>query len=619
MPEGAPRPQAEAEGDVLDPRERQNAQQRELLAKANEAHNDFMAVHQRTIEAYAGREAIHFTVKPGGWYIDLETGRTNVDPKFFLDKGYGESEALFATFHEMEHFRDAASDPEAYRKIFKDIDSLGKVHPAYPKKMKQFVNCLDDIMVNRVVMGRWASGDVSKDALYPKLFPNNDFTDQPKHKQMMYTLLREAMLSGEPCVVAADVREIIDKYNERTMKTAGRKTIDILTAFSPRKQRAAMEAKDRNEHIMVVLEPMFRKLFLEDVKKFRESQEKEKENGEGDGTPDPFEDCPLDEGIGDPVSPEDILDQIDKHVAHKKTQSDKEFKELMGVEKKDFDAYTRDFKEIEPYLEQMSQLFDRLIQERITYRQRLSKPGKEGPALNPGTLAVGAAAIKAGNLEPEIFVDYEPEKVVEKHPNKIELSLRADGTGSVDQDTSKIIAQRRTVVLFLEAIQMFREKVAEANFHGAGIDLQLFTDIHQFSDTDEEIISPTNKIDHVTRVKVHKTLTSGLLKGGNNEVPMFNNLLADLTPEKIAGMRTRDLKKIVIIMTDGGTEVNAKSYIAQMREKAGAEKNFAVGAIGYGSDGAAVESVYHPVGVYCPQVAQLADAFEKMLAAMLDE
>jgi hypothetical protein len=618
MPEGVLRPPVEAEGDIVDPKAQQGLEHEELLARANEAHNDFMAVHQKTIEAYAGREAIHFTVKSGGWYIDLETGRTNVDPKFFLDKGYGESEALFATFHEMEHFRDAASDPEAYRTLFKNIDSLGKVHPVYPIKMKQFVNCVDDIMVNRVVMGRWSSGDKSKDALYPKLFPKSDFTDQPKHKQMMCTLLREAMLPDEPCVVDEDVREIIDKYNARTMQSTKRKTLDVLTGFSARKQRAGMEAKDRYEHMMVVLEPMFRKLFLDDVKKFRESQEKDKGEGESGGTPDPFKDGPLDEAIGDPISTEDILNEIDKYNTAKEARNNDEFKNLMGVEKKDFDAYKRDFNEIEPYLEQMSDLFDRLIQERISYRQRLSKPAKEGPALNPGTLAMGAAAIKAGNLEPEIFLDYEPEKVVEKHPSRIELSLRVDGTGSVAGDPAKLVAQRRTVVLFLEAIQMFREKVSEANFHGAGLDLQLVTDIKQFSTTDQEIIPPTDKIDHLLRVKVHKTLTNGLLTGDNNEVPMFDNLMKDLTPEKIEEMWKGDLKKIVIIMTDGGTSVDAKAYVDEMKEKAGTDKNYAVGAIGYGSDGKQVESVYDPVGVYCPQLAQLTETFEKMLTAMLE-
>lgn len=615
MPEGVPRSPVDAGDDIVEPKN----PQKELLARANEAHNDFLNVHQRTIEAYAGREAINFTVKPGGWYIDLETGRTNVDPKFFLDKGYGESEALFATFHEMEHFRDAASDPEAYRALFKDIDSLGKVRPTYPKKMKQFVNCVDDIMVNRVVMGRWASGDKAKDVLYPKLFPSSDFTDQPKHKQMMYTLLRETMLPDERCVVSDDVREIIDKYNARTLASAKRKTIDVLTGFSSRKQRAGMEAKDRYSHMMVVLEPMFRKLFLDDVKNFRESQEKEKGEGKGDDSPDPFEDGPLDEAIGDPISSEDILNEIDKYVAEKNKRTNDEFEKLMGVEKKDFDAYARDFKEIEPYLEQMSELFDRLIQERISYRQRLSKPGKEGPALNPGTLAMGAAAIKAGNLEPEMFLDYEPEKVVEKHPSRIELSLRADGTGSVDSDTAKIVAQRRTVILFLEAIQLFREKVAEANFHGAGLELQLVTDIEQFSETVKGVLPATNQISHPMRVGVFKELTTGLLKGSNNEVPMFEGLLDDLTPEKIEEMKKGDLKKVVIVLTDGGTEVNAKSYVAQLKEKAGTEKGYAFGAIGYGSDGKSVESVYHPNGTYAPQVVQLAKKFEEILGKMLEE
>ncbi len=587
----------------------------EALKQAQESGGAFLLRYEKTISAYFGSEAQHFTVKPGGWYVDLETGRVNADPTFFAEKGYSEPEALFATFHEAEHFRDAASDPEAYRRFFEDTKLLDKVHPAYPEKLRRFVNCLEDIMVNTTVTNRWAAGSKAREALYPKLFPKNDFSDQPRHRQFMYTLLREAMLPNEPCIVDEEVRQVIDKYNQRLQAKTGKKTIEVLTAFSPKKQQALMPAGDRYEHIMQVLEPVFRDMFLRDVEERREGQEK----GQGQPSRDPFSDDPFEDGVPDPVSSEDILDQIDKYQAAKKGRDNNKFEELMGVTAEDFIRYQTDAKVIEPYIDDITALFRRIIQERIHLRQRLTKPGKEGPILDRGKLAIGAAAIKAGNLEPEMFLDYEPEQIVDQQPSKIELYLIADGTGSVSMDSTKIVAQRRTVVLSLEATQRMRQEVAAAHAQGAKFDLELATEVRQFSKTDKTVLPLTKTIDHKTRVQVYKELTGGLLGGNNDEKDTFEKLLADLTPERQVALKAGTLKMIVIIMTDGGTNVDVKSYLRKLRDKAGSEKNYAVGAIGYGSDGAAVQTVYSPVGTYAPQVNQLPATFEKIFTDMLEK
>ncbi|HBE90661.1 MAG: hypothetical protein A3E37_01565 [Candidatus Andersenbacteria bacterium RIFCSPHIGHO2_12_FULL_46_9] len=585
----------------------------EALDRAQEAGGQFLGRYEKTINAYFGSEAQHFTVKPGGWYVDLETGRVNADPTFFAEKGYSEPEALFATFHEAEHFRDAASDPDAYRRFFEDTKLLNKVHPAYPEKLRRFVNCLEDIMVNTTVVNRWAAGSKAREALYPKLFPKADMTDQPRHRQFMYTLLREAMLPNEPCVIDEEVRQAIDKYNQRLKAKTGKKTVEVLTAFSSKKQQSLMPATDRYTHIMQVLEPVFRDMFLRDVEERREGQEK----GEGEPSRDPFGEDPFEDGVPDPLSPEDILDQIDKYQAAKKKRDEDKFKDLMGVEAKDFLAYQRDYNEVAPYIDDITALFKRIIQERIHTRQRLTRPGKEGPILDRGKLAIGAAAIKAGNLEPEMFLDYEPEQIVDQQPSKIELYLIADGTGSVSGDASKIVAQRRAVVLSLEATQRMRQEVAAAHGQGAKFDLRLATEVRQFSESDKTVLPLTETIDHQRRVQVYQELTSGLLGGDNDEKDTFEKLLTDLTPERQAALKAGTLKMIVIIMTDGGTNVNVKSYLNKLREKAGSERNYAIGAIGYGSDGAAVETVYSPVGRYTPQVNQLPATFEKIFEDML--
>ncbi|MCX6780538.1 MAG: hypothetical protein NT003_00235, partial [Candidatus Magasanikbacteria bacterium] len=73
---------------------------------------------EKTINGYYGTGDIAFTIKPGGWYVDLEKITVNADPEFFLKKGYSKSEALFATFHEAEHFRDMTRDSKVYKALF---------------------------------------------------------------------------------------------------------------------------------------------------------------------------------------------------------------------------------------------------------------------------------------------------------------------------------------------------------------------------------------------------------------------------------------------------------------------------------------------------------------------
>jgi len=59
--------------------------ERELaLAEAQEEFGEFFSGLEKTINAYFGTPDMTFSVRPEGWYIDLEDIRVNADPTFLV-------------------------------------------------------------------------------------------------------------------------------------------------------------------------------------------------------------------------------------------------------------------------------------------------------------------------------------------------------------------------------------------------------------------------------------------------------------------------------------------------------------------------------------------------------
>lgn len=72
-----------------------------------EAARSFFTEEGRVLSDIAGGSG--FTFRRGdGWAINPETGEATYDPKFFEEKGYTPSQALFAAFHEIDHVTELA-------------------------------------------------------------------------------------------------------------------------------------------------------------------------------------------------------------------------------------------------------------------------------------------------------------------------------------------------------------------------------------------------------------------------------------------------------------------------------------------------------------------------------
>src|SRR3989344_85830 len=93
----------------------------EYQAKGQEMINSY----HKFLMTFAQDVSLDFKMSDG-FYIDLEKGEVNLDAKWFAGKGFLRDQILWATLHELAHFRDLAEDPEKMMKNFDYIISQAK-------------------------------------------------------------------------------------------------------------------------------------------------------------------------------------------------------------------------------------------------------------------------------------------------------------------------------------------------------------------------------------------------------------------------------------------------------------------------------------------------------------
>ncbi|MBP6886044.1 MAG: hypothetical protein KBC02_02270 [Candidatus Pacebacteria bacterium] len=583
------------------------------------ARRGFEAFRERfgqTLSAYFGTAGIEFTFEPGGWYIDLEKLRVNADPQFFMDRGYSESEALFASFHEAEHFLDMTRDQAAYDRLFDRFQ--GSEDVAYGKALSRLYNCLDDILVNRSVMSRWASGVSARDALYPKLFPSAVLNRhpgtgeaQPRHRQFMYALLRRAMMPHEEVDIDPEVQEAIARAVGRGPNAPSLTTlITEVDALG----RGTLTPQQRFTLIEKRIEPVFKALFDADM------QEKKGGDPTPGGPPsDDFGDDPFEGGIPDPIDQATLQKGLKKL---REKQKAKKFEEVMGVSQEDFKTYQRDYEKIKPYIASLAAVFDRVISRRIHVRRVLRKPAKEGVMVDPKRVAPAIGALRAGGGEQEVMVQFEQERSLENRPTEFEFSLVCDGSGSMSMSSEKKLMQRRLAVLIMEALALFRAKITDARGEGEDIRLDVRSSARVFSDSCEVIKPLSDSLTHVERVQLHKKL--GQLPGnGNQEEVFFDDIeKREMQPATLAKLTRGDLKKIVLVLTDG--ESSAETIKARIRaldaktSTAEASDPFVIAGIGFAGGESAV-ATYAPHGYYADTFDQITTIFTTFMQEILDQ
>ena len=612
----------------------------EILPEENTIENpkkgeDFFIEHTVAIEDYAEQVGLVFK-KGTGWEMNMEKGEVTYDPNFFSEKGYSPAESMWATCHEIEHFRDWRKDPETYSKLFSRFRGRKRLHILY--------NCIDDIMVNREVDNRFPSHSDTKDNLYrQKLFPKIDYLDAPKHLQFAYSLLREKILPEDILIVDQRVREEIKKL--LNIDGNGTDLIDLVSD-------PEAKSKDRFNAIKDYIEPIFERFFQEDLEK-RKKEEDEKGGDPGTQGKEPKEDPqgpgggPVKKGEGKPKKGEDYFSKeyedfeskspkpfsidnvkkaLDKEIEEKKRTPEKiaeeQFEREHEVSVKDVGKYREEFKKIESHIESLRNIFEKIISKRKEIKRRLKERTDQGVIIDPSLIAQAYIDAKSGISDSVTQLKVKKIEHDENKPNNFEFTLVCDLSMSMNQEDEggKSYEQRLCAILIMEALAEFEEKL-KIERQEKSLDLHILTEVRGFGDIDEGLKQLSDTIDYKDRIKIGKRLSNcnGNSTKDFKSLSVIDNNISEEIRHKI---ENGDLVKIVLLITDGGSQDIRK---AKKEKDALKKAGVIVIAIQIGKvseeDKEKFKEVWQKTekdGLLCQNVSNLVPTISKLLEKLLN-
>ncbi len=241
---------------------------------------------------------------------------------------------------------------------------------------------------------------------------------------------------------------------------------------------------------------------------------------------------------------------------------DQDYADKIGVEKKDLQEYRKVAESLEKIvnpetnvsvLEELRNLFSRIISKRIKPRQSPRYPVEEGDELSDPAQLV--SDVKSGNLNPKVWEDTEIKEKKGDKFGEIEITLVCDRSSSMtDGDGQKAVEQRKSAVLIMEVLKDFAEMSDEEKMN-VDKPLEIKSEIYSFASSAEDktpLKKMSKELGEVERINVLKKLQS--LPGSTTDfncLEAINSGLDEKTKQKI---RESELKKIVFVFTDGGSD-----------------------------------------------------------------
>jgi hypothetical protein len=581
---------------------------------------DFVENNRDLFEHFA-RGQVNFKPAPPGldtFGCDLKTDDLYISPRFYKQRGFSDEQTTFATLHEIEHFLEKkrlVGEKNGDRLFGRYLGRL-KESRAY----KVMDNCLADIRENESVIAKTnkAYADIEHTMYTKDPFKETDFTDQPKHLQLPMALLREARVPGEPCTVAPEVRAAIDEIKAIAAQD-GTKLADIIKhPDTPMSSR--LKIQDR------YIWPKIEKLLEEDMQEDKSDEEKgEGEEGQS-GESDPnkrFKEAydKADERTPHAIPVEDMQKALKKWEEAKGNpldRADQEYAKALGVKKEDLQQYRRLAEEMrnvvnpetqQSVIDDLRDLIARIIARRKKEQMAPQYPVEEGDELvDPAELV---SQVRAGNFEPKVWETQEIKMKKGKRFGKVELTLIGDRSGSMQG--AKSHEQQKAVVLFMEALKEF-DDLAREEAVNLEKPLSVASEIYTFQASGEDakpLKALSEDLLEKDRITVATILESSPGPSTTDFVPL-ESILSGIDAEKKRLMEEGELKKIVIVFTDGGSDDTAR--VGRALEGLRSSGVIVVG-VGITQDGAPALVTYAP-GAH---LAETAEKLPQVLAETLRE
>lgn len=594
----------------------------------------FLDKEAEILAAYGLRGDIALERSNQGWAFDFENKRLLYDPNFFIERGYSLKETLFATTHElMAHYGELLRDPEL---VLKEARRYSQTKP----HLHILYNIFEDVLGNNRIVAELPFLDETRTTLYKeKMFPQTDYTDQSSHVQFVYGFIRESMVPEEPVKLGTEAREALEQ-----LRAFGKDKTDVLDLVTT----PTIDPRDRFRIMRSVVEPIYEKLYRKDLEQEKQKKEKkrrwpwqkkeEEKKGGGEGEPKEkpkggkgAERKAIEEAVKkfkkeyeayekthpEPLSPKDEekIKEVLKEIAAQRGGLPSLDRSILdgwakehGVNAEDVIGYRNEYKEINPLIKELREVFKKIVSRRLKERMRLSPQlEREGEEIEEGSLTEAYVESKAGG-EPRVFREVEWKKREEVGYGMLDMTLVNDLSGSMEG--AKLSMDRKSKQLFMESLADFQKEIEEAEFeNGVSLGLEVRTEIRAFGDFgDAELKKLSPHLDEKERISVWKKLHKA--GGGTPDYLSLEEVLKSIDTDYEKELRDKKRRKVVVVLSDGESqdEARVRRALKELRDK-----GVIVFALGMTESGQAVKETYRPDAEVITNINKLPEAVQKII------
>lgn len=597
----------------------------------------FFSENEQAICDYAQQAGLIFE-HGDQWSIDMQTGRGTFDPKFFVKRGFTEAESMWATCHEIEHFRDWKKDPKAYANLFARTEK--------ERRLDLFYRYINNIMANREENRRFPAHRETLEYLYEdKLFPRINYIKSPRHLQFIYAILRETVLPREELTLSPEVRTAVERL--KNIDSEG--TNLILLASDP----TAMP-QDRFDLIQDYIEPVYERFFQEDVSEYKEKKKQSEKQGKDEdvleeesmeggsrGTDRGYiqtdsnrdedyfaeEYDESEERLPRVLSPKEAKEEIEKEIRRRQEDNKsseqiakEQFRGRYGVSAAEIEDYSDEYRKIEYQIKPLRGVFERIIATRKEVRRRLKERTDQGVIIDPSMIAQAYIDALGGIVSSRTQLKIRREELDEHKLREFEFTLICDLSGSMNENHpgGKSYEQRLATILIMEALDEFEKKLKEERFEKS-VDLHVLTEVRGFHGSDEELKPLSDTLDFATRVQIARRLENCTGRR-TADYKSLAQVAAKIDREIERKIEDGELKKVLILITDGGSDdvslaLKAKKRLAQQGV---ITKAIQIGQPGM-TDTQKFREVWRRDGAPCKDVTLLVETIGKLLQDFLKE
>lgn len=604
-------------------------------AEAYKRAEDFRKRYARILSFFAKDSSLNFVISNDSTFsFNAETFTVSVPYEWFVDEQYSEDELLFSNLHELAHFIDMRKNPKEFlhnfEKMSQDAESIADSYMAsHPKtrikrdllasrlagELHLLYNCLDDIYVNNLVMqkddrfGKY-DGRPSVTSLYQKLgYEDPDQTEQPPHRQMAFSLLRDEMIGD------TNGESILDDEVEKILsaKSAGKPLRDVILERVKPIGGIPEDPAKRYKFIREIVQPKFVKLMLEWLERaedeFKDLPPPQIQNGNGSGELDkgfdPFDDAdetmPKDmhDGDWDEEETRKILDGFIEKDKIKNMSDEERAKYNDKKRKQKFDKehnITPEQRKVNDEIVEknrdaiveMREFWKNLVGKSIEYRRAKVHNQVRGKINIDSYIKKYPEAVsseQSGSLRKLAIRDrYDLERNIVDQPEQIDITLLVDRSASM-YSGNKVEAARKAAALLLYSIQDFNDYLEVTR---NTTKTKLFADTQVISfDSDSSEIKPFSRRPHqqYEHIKALEEQEDGQYSeeayfiksishidaegGSTDDATPLEDIKNSISAEDLVRIKNKKLKKIIFEITDGlpddieGTKARIRELAAE--------------------------------------------------------